>query len=688
MKMNLHKKPFLIITTALFLVFIINTSVLTYITCNRYKQTVLSKLASVGETIAKEIGKDLSRGISIEDLVKFNEKINTPVMDKAIDYSMVLNQDGKILFHSDEKNIGKIFKDKGTLDAIASKGIYAQMWGVYYDVSLPLVDAQNKKVGILRVGVNSAVIKKELYSFLVRVLILSMILFLLSMAVIYYTISRFITRPIIEIEKIAARISSGDLTEKITKVGTGEISSLAEAVNSMAFSLKDVLLKMKEFATNVSTFTSAITEYPVNVLKILDVQRNAVEENTRYITELNSSIASVAMNSKNLYESVEKENSALDAMTTTVYNVTENTNIFYINSLEAAASVEEMMASIKETAKSIEILYVTAEESNTALIEVNSAIKEIQKSAGESVKLAEKVSNEASEKGLASVSTAIKGIKDIKENVNAISEMIYRLEKRSNEIGNILIVIDEVAAQTNLLSLNAAILAAQAGEHGKSFTVVADEIKRLAEKTSASTREIAELITSVQTETRSSVELVANGIKTVDKGVKLIGEVNDALDSILGSSKVSTEMSRSIQRATTEEANVIVKITDFIKQMVNQIEHISRATIEQNKGSSIIIEASEKIKAGSEQIKSATGDQFRNIQNIASVSENVSGQTEKIKIALNDQIQSSETIITSMKRIQKATDEVIVSITEIDKKISALSNDAKNVLSEIQKFNM
>ncbi len=345
-----------------------------------------------------------------------------------------------------------------------------------------------------------------------------------------------------------------------------------------------------------------------------------------------------------------------------------------------------MIASIKETANSLEILSTSSEESASALSEINATVKEIQNSAEESVRLAENVSIEASEKGLASITTAIKGIEDVKDSMNAISETINRLEKRSEEIGSIVNVIDEVAGQTSLLSLNAAILAAQAGEHGKSFTVVADEIKRLAERTSASTKEISGLITAVQTETRSSVEIADKGIKTVDRGVKFVRDVNDALNSIVKSSKVSTEMSRSIQRATAEEVNVIMQITDSIKKITSQIEHISRATKEQSKGSNLIVEAAEKVKTGSEQIKRTTEEQFKSSKQISIISDNVSKQAEQITFAINSQKQKSAEIVSTMEKIQKTTADLIASATEMDRSISSLSKDAKTLLTEIQKF--
>ncbi len=684
--MNLQKRSVFIIAFILFLALSINTAVLTYIAYNRYKQAVLAKATTVGEAMIKETGKVLALGISLENIEGLNEKLKGLLENKTIAYSMVLNKEGKILFHTDEASVGKVFRDSVTLKALDSNKTLIQNWGSSYDISFPLLDAEGKNAGILRIGVRSAFIRKELYNLLVWAVSISAVGFLLFAAIIYFSVSRFITGPIMDMEKVATRVLSGDLTETAKRVGKDEMASLPDAINSVALNLRDVLFKIRDLSKNVSAVTATITESPASVLRVVDLQKMAIEENARHVADMNKSISSIALSSENLHEMSEEASSAAAEMTASIAQVAENANIFNETSHEAAASIEEMIASIKETAGSLEILSASSEESASALFEINATVKEIQNSAEESVRLAEKVSIEASEKGLASITTAIKGIEDVKEDMNAISETINRLEKRSEEIGSILNVIDEVAGQTSLLSLNAAILAAQAGEYGKSFTVVADEIKRLAERTSASTKEISELITAVQTETRSSVEIAAKGIKTVDRGVRLVKEVNDALNSIVKSSKVSTEMSKSIQGATAEEVSVIMQITDSIKKITGQIEHISRATQEQKKGSNLIVEAVEKVKTGSEQIKRTTEEQFKSSKQISIISDNVSKQAEQITFAINSQKQKSTEIVSTMEKIQKTTADLIASATEMDRSISSLSKDAKTLLTEIQKF--
>ncbi|MBI4823374.1 MAG: HAMP domain-containing protein [Nitrospirae bacterium] len=684
--MNLQKRSILIIGIILFLAIGINTAVLTYIASARYKQAILSKAISVAEGVSNGIEKVLMLGVPIEAVDGLNEKLMGLLEDKSIGYAMVTDMRSTVLFHTEEKRIGQKLDDVISLKATASPATLIQEDRAYYDISLPLKDADDKQVGSLRVAVKSAVIKKALYRLLLWALGISTFSFLLFLGIIYFSVSRFITAPISDMEAVASRIAGGDLKEKIKVKGKDEIASLGNAINIMAENLRSIILKIRDTTAGITMATSTITDSSNRIQNVVDIQKRATNETGQSIAEMDNSISSISMSSESLSESAGSASSAITEMTASISNVAENAVLFSSSAEDSASSVEEMIASIKEIAGSIQRLLTSSEESASALLEINATIKEIEQSANESVRLAEKVSQDASEKGMTAVSAATSGMQEIRDSVRSLSEVINRLGKRSEAIGNILTVIDEVADQTGLLALNAAILAAQAGEHGKSFAVVADEIKGLAERTSSSTKEIADLVTAVQKETKESVSMSGVGIKAVEKGMNLVGQLNDALKGIYESSKVSTEMSKTIQRATAEEANVIKHITGSIKEMSTRVEQISKATQEQSKGSMLILNAMEKIKQISQQVKTATNEQFSAGKQINTVSDNVSKQAEEISKAITNQKQKGTVIVKSMESIQKTMEELATSTSEMNNSISSLKEGVNDLLRELQRF--
>jgi methyl-accepting chemotaxis protein len=232
--------------------------------------------------------------------------------------------------------------------------------------------------------------------------------------------------------------------------------------------------------------------------------------------------------------------------------------------------------------------------------------------------------------------------------------VISNLGSRIDAIGQILNVIDEVAEQTNLLALNAAIIAAQAGEHGKGFAVVADEIKDLAERAGASTKEIADLIKTIQSESRNAIQAVERGAQNVDRGVQVSNEAERALKKILESSQKSTNMVRAIARATVEQAKGSKQVTDAIGRIAETVQQIAAATAEQARGSELIMTSGEKMRTISQQVERSSQEQSRGGRQITQAIENISNMVHQLNTAHRQQARDSEQAIRVANSIEEA----------------------------------
>lgn len=549
-----------------------------------------------------------------------------------------------------------------------------------------IVSESGEILGYLRVGFNRNSILSNVRQ---SVIILSasilgvIILFVVGMRTLS---ERVIIRPIRRMEEVTARMASGDLETVIITAGDDEIAALGRSINKVASNLKDMLVKITSVSNKISGVTEGIALSSAKVLAGSHAQHETVEKTSQYIEEIDSSIASVALAADSLASSSEKASSSVTEIASSIKNVAEDANIFSNNAFDAASSIEEMLASIKEIASSLELISVTSEETASSIEEINAVVKEVERSAIESADLAERVTSEASGRGIKAADDAINGIEQIKTSVGAISDGISRLEKRSEEIGKILNVIADVADETNLLALNAAILSTKAGEHGKAFAVVADEIKSLAEKTSLSTREIGDLIKSVREETGASVELAKKGIVNVENGVMLVREVNITLRSILESSKPSSEKSKLIQRAATEQANVITGVTDAIRNINEHIDLISKATKEQSAGSRQISESLESIKELSGHVKNATKEQSASSKQISEIIENVSRQAGQIAAAISKQRERSREIVKAIEHIKEIADESGGISNTMNMSVQSLEREAKALVTELRSF--
>ncbi|MEZ4336713.1 MAG: methyl-accepting chemotaxis protein [Sandaracinaceae bacterium] len=383
-------------------------------------------------------------------------------------------------------------------------------------------------------------------------------------------------------------------------------------------------------------------------------QMAAVEQTIDSMQGISAALHQIAQHVEALASNAEESSSSILEMTATNDEVAENMANLANSVRETVSSIEEMTYSIKEVARNVDALSLTAEETSSSMNEMDVSIDQVQSNANETARLSEEVAADA-EKGAEAILKTIDEINRIKETSSEAVEVISNLGSRIEAIGDILNVIDDVAEQTNLLALNAAIIAAQAGEHGKGFAVVADEIKDLAERAGASTKEIAELIKTIQNESKKGIVAVQLGAATVDRGVEVSAEAERALKKILSSSQKSTSMVRAIARATVEQAKGSKQVTDAIGRIAETVQQIAAATAEQARGSELIMKSAEKMRLITQHVERSSQEQARGGRQISQAIENISGMVNELHQSQRAQARGSEQTLAAVRRIHELT---------------------------------
>jgi methyl-accepting chemotaxis protein len=382
-------------------------------------------------------------------------------------------------------------------------------------------------------------------------------------------------------------------------------------------------------------------------------QIDTAEDTSRTVKDTTSSLREIAQHVEVLAASAEESSSSVLEMTATNDEVAGNIVELASSVRETVTSIEEMAFSIKEVAKNVDALSLTAEETSSSMNEMDVSIDQVQSNANETARLSEEVAQDA-ERGAEAILKTIGEIYRIKESSQEAVAVISNLGSRIDAIGQILNVIDDVAEQTNLLALNAAIIAAQAGEHGKGFAVVADEIKDLAERAGASTKEIADLIKTIQSESRNAIQAVERGAQNVDRGVEVSNEAERALKKILESSQKSTNMVRAIARATVEQAKGSKQVTDAIGRIAETVQQIAASTAQQARGSELVIKSSEKMRSIAQQVERSSQEQARGGRQITQAIESISHMVNQINSSHRQQTRGTEHAIASAMRLEEA----------------------------------
>ena len=324
---------------------------------------------------------------------------------------------------------------------------------------------------------------------------------------------------------------------------------------------------------------------------------------TDYFRSLLNEIETLSVRSDERAAIASQMSATTDAITDNIRNYSENV-------LNTSASIEEMAASIKEIAGNTDALSSSTEQTFNSIQLISTAINNVRDNTQTAVESSLNVRMLAQE-GMRAMNATVKAMHEIEQSNEESFSAIGRLSIHSARVGEFLQVIHEIVEQTNLLSLNASIIAAQAGERGKAFGVVAEEVRSLARRTAASAGEIQELVKNIQKETAAVQRAIAVGKDRGKGGVKISAVTSDALVKI---EETSTEVSQMIQKiaaATVKQSSGSRVIGEEADKNLERVRQITRAIKEQERGTTMIVNALEEMRRLSRKIAVSTEEQAR-----------------------------------------------------------------------------
>ncbi len=292
--------------------------------------------------------------------------------------------------------------------------------------------------------------------------------------------------------------------------------------------------------------------------------------------------------------------------------------------------------------------------------QISNAIQQVAGNAA-SVTTDSAAAAEAARGGAMTVEETLKGMQSIKAKVGASAEKVQEMGQRSGEIGAIVETIEDIASQTNLLALNAAIEAARAGEHGKGFAVVADEVRKLAERSSLATKEIGTLIGGIQNSVSDAVNAMDEGSKEVELGVDSANKAGSALSDILSAAQ-------AVNMQATLAGEAAEKMNAFATELVSAVDTVS-AVVEENTA------ATEEMAANSTEVTQA-------IEAIASVSEENSAAIEEVSASAEEMSAQVEEVTASAQSLA----ELALELQNVVKRFRLHKSSREDLLAEIETF--
>jgi methyl-accepting chemotaxis protein len=500
------------------------------------------------------------------------------------------------------------------------------------DVYEPIIFGKTSTPWAVNVIIPLSAITAQATQLMWQMIAIGFLLVIIALALIWFA-SRQIARPITQVTLAAQSLARGNLEHNLDLHQQDETGRLANAFAELV----QALVQKTEIAERIADGDLTVEALVSSVEDRLGLAMKRMVSSLRdQVSHIAESALNLTLASKQLSNAANEAEQTTSQISDTIQEIAKGAGQQSVSTSQTAGTAEQMAQSITGVAQGAQEQAEAVSQVTKITIQLNTAIQMVTDSAQASARGSLDAAQVA-RGGTETVEETMRRMGEIKGKVSQSTQKVREMGKRSEQIGTILEVIEDIASQTNLLALNAAIEAARAGEHGKGFAVVADEVRKLAERAASSTKEIGILVKGIQKIVTEAVKAMDDSSAEVELGVKNANEAGGALVEITGAVE-----------AVNHQANLALEAAQEMKllsdELIKSTEMVS-AVVEENSASA------EEMKVSANEVTGA-------IENIASISEENSASIEEVSASTEEMSAQVEEVTASAQSLAELAEDL------------------------------
>ncbi len=378
-----------------------------------------------------------------------------------------------------------------------------------------------------------------------------------------------------------------------------------------------------------------------------------LERTRRASAQLAQTVHDVAASVETLASSASSSDDKVAGMAESAGRVAASIERMVSDVAQATTALGELTGAVAAVQAQYGQLSSSADATARAMVAMEKSAEQAEKTVAKTAGLADQMIKDAA-RGVEAVRRTLGGVDEIRSSSRTAGTVIRDLDQRVRAIGAINNVIDEVAIETNVLALNASIIAAQAGDHGAGFRVVAEQIKALAERTAASTREISAVVQGLKTEATRAVEVIDRGESAVEAGAALSEEAARALEQIVGSAQEAAGQMSAIEGVIRDQAGRARMVGGAMNEVTRLVAAAARATDEHGKAAAQIEAATRRLAALGPELQQKSKAQADDARAARAAIAQISEMARRLATVQGDQTRVSEATLRAVEDIQRA----------------------------------